>query len=279
MTPTSQSLTSCNLAKDSKVLLLWSSQCSPDAVKDMAERLNQWSLQVENMDRLQLANHSDSTFDVALCGVVPPAASYDEHLLAEILRIIKPSGKLILVESLPHGENHSISSKLKLTGYVEGEQLNGTNLCEFVASKPGYEVGASSQLALSFKKKTTTQAPTKPTSQVWSLDSVEMLDDDLELIDDNELLNEEDFKKPDPASLLAACGPGSGKKACKNCTCGLAEEQSTGVKLKSKPVTSSCGSCYLGDAFRCSSCPYLGMPAFKPGEKIKLSDRQLNPDK
>ena len=140
------------------------------------------------------------------------------------------------------------------------------------------------------------------------------------LIDAESLLTPADKARPVPACEPVNPAAPRRKKACKNCSCGLAEleeeerknskvvvidgsqfgeakevDQSEKERLvnaaKAAPkATSSCGSCFLGDAFRCASCPYLGMsssvffhfflitekliglglPAFKPGEKVEI---------
>ncbi|KIL68261.1 hypothetical protein M378DRAFT_8931 [Amanita muscaria Koide BX008] len=120
-------------------------------------------------------------------------------------------------------------------------------------------------------------------------------------IDAESLLTAADKQRPVPT-----CEPVGTtvwrRKACKGCTCGLAEvdaEKATVTQVvvvdqngdgsvvkeqqqrsekerlqeaaKNAPfATSGCGSCFLGDAFRCAGCPYIGLPAFKPGEKVEI---------
>jgi hypothetical protein len=118
-------------------------------------------------------------------------------------------------------------------------------------------------------------------------------DDDEELIDEDTLLTEEDLKRPvknrgcsSSITLAVAnkstaeCIPRIGKRrrACKDCTCGLAEKiaaedaakrESADAQLKTLKLGAddlaevdftvqgkigSCGNCSLGDAFRCDGC-------------------------
>ncbi|KAF8419466.1 cytokine-induced anti-apoptosis inhibitor 1, Fe-S biogenesis-domain-containing protein [Tirmania nivea] len=135
-------------------------------------------------------------------------------------------------------------------------------------------------------------------------DEEELIDEDA-LLD-----NFDDLAIPIQQPAECAPKPGKRRRACKDCSCGLREaleeedirkRSSADAALKKleeakqkvaaanagggvllttddlaeidftvKGKTGSCGSCYLGDAFRCAGCPYTGLPAFKPGEEVRL---------
>jgi hypothetical protein len=98
-----------------------------------------------------------------------------------------------------------------------------------------------------------------------------------DMIDEDDLLNSDLLAPPPAMNEIATASAGdddcAGRKPCDNCTCGRADEADAaaggggGDASKKNAPSSSCGKCHLGDAFRCASCPYLGKPAFKPGEE------------
>lgn len=178
--------------------------------------------------------------------------------VAKFLNNLVPGGSLIIYQ-VPEDTNivQSLISVLKLSGFVDviSPRTNVVSGC-----KPTFATGSSMKLQ-----------PKK-----WTLDVGSHQDEDM--IDEDALLDEEDRKKPSSESLRV-CDTTGKRKACANCSCGLREEleqEATDSIQKNiqtaleQPSKSSCGSCYLGDAFRCASCPYLGTPAFKPGEKVVL---------
>ncbi|XP_045536236.1 anamorsin homolog [Papilio machaon] len=239
--------------KEDSILVIWNNSEQNDIanfVNEIKSIATEGNVFLENSTMINDSSRPKSSFDAVLCNLIPPhSVEHSDNLLAIIIKILKPSGRLIVKD------NTDLSSTLKLNGFVNVTKSAGNT---YIAEKPKFEVGSKVSLKLGQKP------------AVWKLDdTVEEAwtggnDDDI--IDDDQLLDEDDLKKPDKQSLRVCATTGK-RKACADCSCGLAEELRGETKDTPK---SSCGSCYLGDAFRCATCPYLGMPAFKPGEKVLL---------
>jgi len=217
---------------------------------------------------------------------------FSPPFLGHVLRVLTPGGYLFLQAP----KTVSLDQGLIFAGFTDVKTaVNGVALT--AARRPPWAVGASVPLA---KRKAVTadledpktitpavdtaaqpsKRPKQPAaatgvpvkSTVWTLGADDLADEDAPLVDEDELLKRTEVKVAPPvkpAGDAAGCGTGPRRKACKNCTCGLKEKEEGG-KAPPPNMVSACGSCALGDAFRCANCPYLGMPAFKPGEVVKL---------
>ncbi|KAL0371965.1 UNVERIFIED_CONTAM: Anamorsin [Sesamum calycinum] len=225
--------------------------------KEGVEQIDPLIITQASLDSLSAVESSSIDDVVSLCKSLEFPS---DQLLANLSRVLKPGGRILLYLTSQSAEaNSSLERKLLLAGFLD-IQSSGSQSVGVTGKKPSWKIGSSFSI--------------KKTSQV--LPKVQV-DDDLDLIDEDSLLTEEDLKKPQlPPS---DCEVGSTRKACKNCTCGRAEAEEKVEKLgismdQLNNPQSACGNCGLGDAFRCSTCPYKGLPPFKLGEKRTFEYRE-----
>ena len=211
-----------HVKSSNNVLLVWKApldaeemQGSVDALKDVVGQTGE--VRVENFDFVENSLHPSGSFDVILSGVFSPfKVDHAVETLTTYLRLLKPGGSLVLCE---RDKKETMVSKSKIAGFTVEEPTDETGpdgAVFLVANKPNFDIGSSVPLKL---------PSSGDAKKLWSLDADDLADDDL--IDPNTLLTEEDKKKPE-GDALKVCGTTGKRKACKDCSCGLAEELNGG---------------------------------------------------
>ena len=98
---------------------------------------------------------------------------------------------------------------------------------------------------------------------------------DPRIINENDILGAEDLVRKEKIQKEVK------KRRCANCTCSLSKNTEKLAetltkeeirKIDPRAYKSGCGSCAKGDAFRCSGCPFRGLPALEEGEAFVFDD-------
>ncbi len=132
--------------------------------------------------------------------------------LKSIKRILATKGSIVITGIVSDRVLKITKTNMLLSGYI----IESVSENKLFGINPAFSPGAA--------------VPLKPIS------------DDSELINEDDLLTEEDKIKPTPTM---DCGPGNAKKACKNCSCGMAEleaKEKDSLKTDTTSAKSSCGN-------------------------------------
>lgn len=266
-------------------------------------------------------------------GAALESAEQTEAILAGLVQGGEGEGMVKPAEAASQTVKLSFGRKKKATADAAAVPANDIEAANTAKRK-------SADISTSLNGNGAVKATPNGVGFIENSDDLDMEDDDFdfptdeqlqnaERIDPDTLLTEEDRLKPlnirqytsancmmmvTDTSTAEACKPNTKRRrACKDCSCGLAqrleaEDKATRAaadanlaKLKladpsaAKPASSamlqaddlaevdftvqgkvgSCGNCALGDAFRCDGCPYIGLPAFKPGEEVRLLNNDV----
>lgn len=185
-----------------------------------------------------------------------PAAGDSQSSIQAAVESAGPGGHVAV--ALSGSEAGQVRLRMAIAGLVDISAGGGKAL---VGSVPDHAVGAA--------------APLKAGGSLWASAAA----DGEELVDEDELLARDGVPDGPSAGAGAGCAVDENgkRKPCKDCSCGLADMDGNEKEVKKEPGK-GCGSCALGDAFRCAGCPYLGLPPFKPGERVELPSSLMTSD-
>lgn len=194
----------------------------------------------------------NSIDEVRVVGFVP-----ENDVMEQVFRVLVGKGKFGIEKGVATREaGQDVALDMKICGFTDVMSIKDATSGErfVVGQKPIFEINETAAIKL----------PPKPP-----------VTDDDDLIDESALLDEDTSLKGGNSCGVdnSASGIPGKKRACKNCSCGLAELEAgqEAVKLNTLDEkinkASGCGGCAKGDAFRCANCPFLGKPAFEPGQE------------